>query len=283
MTNKKFSITPDQIESELQKIINNSPKHGTSVLKQIFNCIDLTSLHTHDQISGIEALVSKVNRFSDHFNMPNVAAICVYPAMVGAVKNSLKTDDINIAAVSAGFPSSQTFLSIKLAESEICLNKGADELDIVLSVGKFLSGDLEFCSNEISIVKQSIDPAHLKVILETGLLPDAESIYNASTLALHSGADFIKTSTGKEKVSATPEAVYVMCRALKDFYEETGEMRGLKPAGGISDSDTAYQYYSIVKEVLGDKWLNNTYFRLGASSLANSILSDITETGVSYF
>lgn len=258
----------NQIKSELGqlKTIDN--------LKTILNLIDLTSLNVDDTEESITNMVNKVNDFNKHYAMNNVAAICVYPAMVSTVKKNLK-EDIRIASVAAGFPSSQTFLSVKLAECELAINKGADEIDIVISLGKFNSGDIKYCATEIRMIKQVLGDSHLKVILESGLIENLQDVYTASVLSLQNGADFIKTSTGKTKTSATPQAAYTMCLAIKDYYNETGVMAGLKPAGGISTSEDALVYFSIVKQVLGLEWLNNNLFRFGASSLANNVLNDI--------
>lgn len=247
------------------------------VLIQLLNCVDLTSLNCNDTEEKIAEMTEKVNNFEEEFpDYKNVAAICVYPALVTTVLDNLELEDVNIAAVGAGFPASQTFLSIKAAECEMSVEKGADEVDIVISVGKFLEEDYQTVSDEIYTIRRAIGDAGLKVILETGELKTPDNIYIASVLAMESGADFIKTSTGKTAVSATPEAVYVMCKAIKDFKERTGEYVGLKPAGGISVTDDALLYYTIVKDVLGEDWLlTNELFRLGASRLANALLTDI--------
>lgn len=248
------------------------------VLKRIFNLIDLTSLNTTDYDNKINAMVEKVNLFANHYpDSPNVAAICVYPNFVSTVKKHLRVKDVKIAAVSAGFPSSQTFLAVKLAETNLAVEKGADDIDIVMSVGKFLNKEYQEVANEISLIKSVCKQAHLKVILETGAMPNEETIYNASMLSMEAGADFIKTSTGKQEPAATYEAVYVMVNAIKDYYEKTGKMVGIKPAGGIVTVKQALVYYAIVKNILGEKWLNNHYFRIGASRLANNILTRINE------
>lgn len=248
------------------------------VLKKIFSFIDLTSLNTLDNDNKIKTMVEKVNLFSDQYpDCPNVAAICVYPNFVSTVKKELQTKDIKIAAVSAGFPSSQTFLAIKIAETNLAVEKGANDIDIVMSVGKFLNKEYQEVADEISLIKSVCGKAHLKVILETGVLPNEETIYNASILSMEAGADFIKTSTGKQEPAATYEAVYVMANAIKDYYEKTGKMVGIKPAGGIVTVKQALIYYAIVKNILGEKWLNNLYFRIGASRLANNLLTRMNE------
>lgn len=281
---ENFNLTTQEIENNIKTAVEKVDIKDKETLKTIFSLIDLTSLNTSDHDAKIISMVEKVNGFKDKYqDMPNVAAICVYPPFVETVKTALNVENVSIASVSGGFPSSQTYLSVKLAECEIAANKGADELDIVLSLGKFLFGDIAYCSNEIAIIKQAIGNVHLKVILESGLMETPEEVYQASMLAIKAGADFIKTSTGKDKKSADPVSVYTMCQAIKNHYEETGKMIGIKPAGGISTPEDAIIYYAIVKDVLGDKWLNNQYFRIGASRLANHLLSSIYESEISYF
>lgn len=215
--------------------------------------------------------------------MPNVGAICIYPSLINEVSKNLKAKDVKIATVTAGFPHAQTFIDIKLSESQMAVEQGADEVDIVMSVGRFLEEDYETVYNEIAQVKEAIGDAHLKVILETGALPTYSSIRLASLIAMEAGADFVKTSTGKINIGATPQAVYVMAQAVKDYYARTERMVGIKPAGGVVTTNDALTYYGIMKSVLGEEWLNNTYFRLGASRLANNLLSDIKEEPVEFF
>jgi deoxyribose-phosphate aldolase len=195
--------------------------------------------------------------------------------MVEHVKAALKVEGVNIASVAAGFPASQTFISIKAAETELAVAKGADEIDIVISLGEFLAGDYEKVAKEIRIIKDSMKDAHLKVIIESGLMPDLNAVYKASVIAMNSGADFIKTSTGKEDPAATIEAVYVMAKSIKEHYEKTGVKIGLKPAGGISTSEDVFRYYAVVKSILGEAWLNNKWFRIGASRLANDLIQEV--------
>ena len=216
-------------------------------------------------------------------DLDNVAAICVYPNMAEIVSDTLEADHVNIACVSGGFPSSQTFTEIKVAETAMALHAGANEIDIVISVGKFLSGDYEGMCDEIEELKDVCGDKHLKVILETGALATASNIKKASILSMYSGADFIKTSTGKENPAATPEAALVMCKAIKEYYLETGRKVGFKPAGGINTVHDALVYYTIVKEVLGKEWLTNELFRLGTSRMANLLLSDIVGEEVKFF
>ena len=226
----------------------------------------------------------KVNEFDNEFpDMKNVAAICVYPNFADIVKNTLQVDDINIACVSGGFPSSQTFIEVKVAETALAIADGADEIDIVISIGKFLSGDYETMCEEIQELKEVCKERHLKVILETGALKTASNIKKASILSMYAGADFIKTSTGKQQPAATPEAAYVMCEAIKEYYQKTGNKVGFKPAGGINTVHDAIIYYTIVKEILGEEWLNNRLFRLGTSRLANLLLSDIKGEEIKFF
>ena len=259
---------------------NNTPE----VKKFLFHCIDLTTLKCTDSEESVMKFTEKVNDFVDKYpDLSNVAAICVYPNMAEIVNDTLEADNVNIACVSGGFPSSQTFIEVKVAETAMAIHSGADEIDIVISVGKFLTGDYEGMCDEIEEIKHSCRDAHLKVILETGALKTASNIKKASILAIYSGADFIKTSTGKMEPAATLEAAYVMCQAIKEYYDKTGTMIGFKPAGGISTTEDAVKYYCIVAEVLGEKWLDKKYFRLGASRLANNLLSSIAGSPVKFF
>ena len=207
----------------------------------------------------------------------------MYPNFAAIVKNTLEVDGVNIACVSGGFPSSQTFIEVKVAETALAIVDGADEIDIVISIGKFLSGDYEGMCEEIQELKEVCKEHHLKVILETGALKSASNIKKASILSMYSGADFIKTSTGKQQPAATPEAAYVMCEAIKEYYQKTGNKIGFKPAGGINTVNDAIIYYTIVKELLGEEWLDNQLFRLGTSRLANLLLSDIKGEEIKFF
>ena len=251
---------------------NNTPE----VKKFLFNCIDLTTLKCTDSEESVMKFTERVNAFDDeHPDLKNVAAICVYPNMAEIVHDTLEADRVKIACVSGGFP--------KIAETAMALHAGADEIDIVISVGKFLSGDYEGMCDEIQELKDVCGDKHLKVILETGALGTATNIKKASILAMYSGADFIKTSTGKEKPAATPEAAYVMCQAIKEYFLETGRKIGFKPAGGINTVEDAINYYTIVKELLGKEWLTNELFRIGTSRLANLLLSDILGEETKFF
>lgn len=254
------------------------------LLMTILNMIDLTSLNTTDNRSHILHFTGKVNSFSGRYsNIPNVAAICVYPNFVSVVKEKLTAKNVKVAAVAGAFPSSQTFRSIKVSECKMAVEAGADEIDIVISVGAFLGNDFALVADEIREIKGAIGGKQLKVIVESGLLGDYENIFKASMIAMDAGADFIKTSTGKTTVSATPEAAFVMCRAISDFYSETGIRVGFKAAGGIVNPVEAINYYQIVNHCLGNEWLNNNLFRIGASRLANNILSDISGCRIDHF
>ena len=261
------------------------PENNTEEVKKfLFNCIDLTTLNTTDSDESVMRFTEKVNRFDDEFpDLKNVAAICVYPNFAQVVKDTLEVEGINIACVSGGFPSSQTFTEVKIAETAMALADGADEIDIVIPVGAFLSGDYETMCEEIMELKETCKEHHLKVILETGALKTASNIKKASILSMYSGADFIKTSTGKQQPAATPEAAYVMCQAIKEYYEQTGNKVGFKPAGGINTVNDALIYYTIVKEVLGKERLSNELFRLGTSRLANLLLSEIKGEELKFF
>ena len=277
----ELSVNPDEVKQHLQKsaagIASGSNKE---LLKQIFGLIDLTTLSEQDNSVNVSQLCNKVNLQSEEFPaIPSVAAICVYPEMVAVVKEKLDNPLISIASVGGGFPASQTFTNIKVMEIEQAIEQGAEEIDIVMPVGKFLMEDLEYVDYEIQIIKQRVGPVHLKVILETGSLKDLSLIRKASLLTIGAGADFIKTSTGKISPGATPEAMVVMCCAIKDYYNRTGKKIGIKPAGGISDTQTALLYFHIVKEILGEEWLNSERFRIGASRLANRILGEYFDQG----
>lgn len=280
------ALKDDEVAAATAKLIEKHLEENNTkeVKKFLFHCIDLTTLKCTDSEPSVMQFTQRVNDFVDKYpDLDNVAAICVYPNMAEIVNDTLEADNVNIACVSGGFPSSQTFIEVKVAETSLALHAGADEIDIVISVGKFLSGDYEGMCDEIEELKDVCGEKHLKVILETGALATAENIKKASILSMYSGADFIKTSTGKEKPAATPEAAYVMCQAIKEYFLETGRKVGFKPAGGINTVEDALTYYTIVKEVLGKEWLNNELFRLGTSRLANLLLSDITSEETKFF
>lgn len=254
------------------------------VKKFLMGSIELTTLKTTDSDTSIMAFTEKVNKFDDEYpDLPHVATICVYPCFAAAVANTLRVEGVEIACVSGSFPSSQACIEVKTIETALAIKDGATEIDMVLSVGKFLDGDYETICEEISEMKATCGDCAMKVILETGDLRNAKDIKTASILAMYSGADYIKTSTGKEKVSATPEAAYIMCQAIKEYYEETGIQIGFKPAGGLNTVEDAVKYYTIVKEVLGDKWLTNKWLRLGTSRLANLLLSAVEGQEIKFF
>lgn len=279
-------LNDEEVKAQTALLINKHLAENCTpeVKKFLFHCIDLTTLKCTDSDESVMKFTSRVNDFVDKYpDLDNVAAICVYPNMAEIVNDTLEADHVNIACVSGGFPSSQTFTEVKVAETAMALHTGADEIDIVISVGKFLSGDYEGMCDEIEELKEVCGMHHLKVILETGALSSASNIKKASILSMYSGADFIKTSTGKEPVSATPEAAYVMCQAIKEYHELTGRKVGFKPAGGINTVKDALTYYTIVKEVLGEEWLTNELFRLGTSRLANLLLSDIVGEETKFF
>ena len=258
--------------------------NNEEVKKFLFNCIDLTTLNSTDSDESVMHFTEKVNLFDTEYpDLKNVAAICVYPNFAEVVKDTLEVDGVKIACVSAGFPSPQTFIEVKIAETAMAIMEGADEIDIVISIGKFLSGDYETMCEEIQELKDVCKENHLKVILETGELKSASNIKKASILSMYAGADFIKTSTGKQQPAATVEAAYVMCQAIKEYHEHTGRKIGFKPAGGINTVNDALAYYTIVKEVLGKEWLTNELFRLGTSRLANLLLSEIKGEEIKFF
>lgn len=275
-----------EVAAQVAKIMTEKVPANDSldVKKFLFNCIDLTTLKSEDSDESVMKFTQKVNQFDElHPDLKNVAAICVYPNFAEIVKDTLEVEDMKIACVSGGFPSSQTFIEVKVAETAMAIMEGADEIDIVISVGKFLSGNYEEMCDEIQELKETCKDHHLKVILETGALKTASNIKKASILSMYAGADFIKTSTGKQQPAATPEAAYVMCQAIKEYYKETGIKIGFKPAGGINTVNDALVYYTIVKEILGEEWLNNSLFRLGTSRLANLLLSDILGQETKFF
>ena len=290
----KYGYTPDQeaMSRALELIAANLENVASEqVYKDCFSMMDLTTLKTDDTPASVTKLVNKVNSFSEAYpEWPLPASICVYPNFAAVVDQARKCD-VNITVVSACFPSSQSFLEVKLREVELAVEQGADEVDIVLALNAFLAGDYEAAAEEIRQVRKTIDTVaekqgrhvHLKVILETGLLRTPEAIANASFLAMEAGADFIKTSTGKVDVNATPASAYVMCECIAKFYAATGKKIGFKPAGGISSAADALCYYSIVSTILGKEWLNKDLFRFGVSRVANNILSAVEQKTVSFF
>lgn len=284
----RSAVTVDDafVTAEVKRILDENLEKNSNeeVYKFLFNCIDLTTLQATDSPRSVADFTEKVNQFeTEHPEMPNVAAICVYPNFAQVVRAVLEVSDVEIACVSGGFPSSQTFPEVKVAETALAVDGGADEIDIVLNVGNYLDGDYQEVCDEIAELKEACREARLKVILETGALKTAENIRNASILSMYSGADFIKTSTGKEYPGASHFAAYVMMHAIKEYYEQTGRMVGFKPAGGVRTPQDAVGYYCLAKEILGEKWLTNEYFRIGASGLANNLLTAIFGTETKFF
>lgn len=289
----KYGYAPDKdaIDKNLQMISSRLEEVATpEVLKSCFSMMDLTTLRTNDTAEGVEKLVRKVNAYrKDYPDYPLPASVCVYPNFAKVVSTVRDTPELHTTCVSACFPSSQSFLPVKLLECELAVKDGADEIDIVLPLSTFLAGDYDAVRTELRAIRETVDKAGagrkitLKVILETGLLVSPDLIADASFLAMEEGADFIKTSTGKVEVNATPMAAYVMCECIKAFFEKTGKKVGFKPAGGVSTAREAVCYYTIVNSILGRDWLNKDLFRFGVSRLANNLLSAIEKKTVSIF
>ena len=280
------SIDDAEVAAKVAEIIEkNVPENDTlDVKKFLMGSIELTTLKTTDSEESVLRFTERVNAFDNEYpDLPPVATICVYPCFASIVSQSLEVEGVEVACVSGSFPSSQALIEVKVAETALAIKDGATEIDIVMSVGKFLSEDYESICDEISELKAICGEHKMKVILETSLLGNASNIKKASILAMYSGADYIKTSTGKEKSVATPEAAYVMCEAIKEYYDKTGIQIGFKPAGGLNTVHDALVYYTIVKEVLGEKWLTNQWFRLGTSRLANLLLSEIVGEETKFF
>ena len=280
------NIDDEEVRMAVKKIITEKVHENDTleVKKFLFGSIELTSLKTTDSEESILAFTERVNQFDATYPaLPHVATICVYPCFAKTVSESLEVDGVEIACVSGSFPSSQALIEVKVAETALAVKDGATEIDIVMPVGKFLSGDYEGVCDDINELKETCGEVAMKVILETGALKTATNIKKASILAMYAGADYIKTSTGKMEPAATPEAAYVMCQAIKEYHEETGIQIGFKPAGGINSVMDAMIYYTIVKEVLGEKWLTTKWFRLGTSRLANMLLSEILGEETKFF
>lgn len=286
---RKYNTNLDDaaVREAVRKIIAEKvPKNDTmDVKKFLFGSIELTTLKTTDSDTSVLAFTERVNDFDNEYpDLPHVATICVYPCFAKTVSESLEVDGVEIACVSGSFPSSQARIEVKVAETALAVADGATEIDIVLPVGKFLSGDYEGVCDDIAEMKAACgESVPMKVILETGALKTASNIKKASILSMYAGADYIKTSTGKMEPAATPEAAYVMCQAIKEYYDETGIQIGFKPAGGINSVMDAIIYYTIVKEVLGEKWLTNKWLRLGTSRLANMLLSELKGEQIKFF
>lgn len=282
----KTDLNDADVREAVKKIIaERVPENDTMEVKRfLMGSIELTTLKTTDSDESVMAFTEKVNQFDEVYgDLPHVATICVYPCFAKTVSETLEVDGVEIACVSGSFPSSQALIEVKVAETALAVKDGATEIDIVMPVGKFLSGDYEGVCDDINEMKQACGDKAMKVILETGCLKTAENIKKASILSMYAGADYIKTSTGKLEPAATPEAAYVMCQAIKEYYDETGIQIGFKPAGGINSVMDALTYYTIVKEILGEKWLTNKWFRLGTSRLANMLLSELTGEETKFF
>ena len=281
-----LEISDEEVKEAGKKIIAEKvPQNDTPEVKRfMFGSIELTTLTTQDSAESVLQLVEKVNKFANEYpQMPHVATVVTYPRFTKLVSESLEVEGVIPTCVSGAFPSSQALIEVKTVETGLAIRDGAENVDIVMHVGEFLSGDYETVCDEIQQQKETCGEVPMKVILETGDLGSCANIKKASLLAMYSGADYIKTSTGKEKISATPEAAYVMCQAIKEYYDETGVMVGFKPAGGINSVMDALIYYTIVKELLGEKWLTNELFRLGTSRLANLLLSELTGVETKFF
>ena len=285
---KKYNldITDEEVSEAVKKIIAEKvPENDTiEVKKFLMGSVELTTLKTTDSDTSVMAFTEKVNQFDEAYpTLPHVATICVYPRFARTVAETLEVDGVEIACVSGSFPSSQSLIEIKTVETSLAIKDGATEIDIVQPVGSFLEGDYDTVVDEIQQQKEACGDHDMKVILETGCLKTAKNIKIASILAMYAGADYIKTSTGKLEPAATPEAAYVMCQAIKEYYEQTGIQIGFKPAGGLNSVMDALIYYTIVKEVLGEKWLTNKYLRLGTARLANLLLSEVLCEEVKFF
>ena len=281
-----LEVSDQEVQEAVKEIIatkvhqNDTPE----VKKFLMGSVELTTLKTTDSDESVLAFTERVNQFEEAYpDLPHVATICVYPRFAKIVSETLEVDGVEIACVSGSFPSSQALIEVKTVETSLAVKDGATEIEMVLSVGAFLSGDYETVCDEIRQMKDACGDKKMKVILETGCLKTAANIKTASLLAMYSGADYIKTSTGKEAISATPEAAYVMCQAIKEYYNETGIQIGFKPAGGLNSVMDALTYYTIVKEVLGEKWLTNQWFRMGTSRLANLLLSEVIGKETKFF
>lgn len=285
LADSKVLENDEVVAAEVKKIVDEAGKYASpEVYQLLFSSIDLTTLSTEDSVKSVSKFTQRVNDFdNDYPQFKNVAAICVYSNFAEVVKTNLDVEGVDIAVVAGCFPSSQTFDAVKIADVALAVEGGANEVDIVFNIGRFLDGNYEDLCDEIIELKHTARNAKLKVIIESGLLKTAENIKKASILSMWSGADFIKTSTGKIYPGASLEAAYVMCQCIKEYYDLTGRKVGFKASGGVRTSEDALNYYAIVKEVLGDEWLNQDLFRIGASSLANNLLASMTGEEVNYF
>jgi deoxyribose-phosphate aldolase len=281
-----LNVSDEEVKAAVQKLIAEKVHENDTleVKKFLMGSVELTTLKTTDSETSVMAITEKVNQFDEAYPaLPHVATICVYPKFAKVVSDTLEVDGVEIACVSGSFPSSQSLIEVKTIETQLAIKDGATEIDIVMNVGPFLEGDYETVVDEIQQQKEACGEHDMKVILETGCLKTATNIKTASILSMYAGADYIKTSTGKERPAATPEAAYVMCQAIKEYYDQTGIQIGFKPAGGLNTVMDALIYYTIVKEVLGEKWLTNKWLRLGTSRLANMLLSEVIGEEVKFF
>ena len=279
-------VSDEEVRDAVRKIIAEKVHENDNleVKKFLMGSVELTTLKTTDSEDSVLAFTERVNQFAEQYpELPHVATICVYPCFAKTVSETLEVDGVEIACVSGSFPSSQALIEVKVAETALAIKDGATEIDIVMPVGKFLSGNYEEVADEISELKNVCGEKKMKVILETGCLKTAANIKKASILSMYAGADYIKTSTGKLEPAATPEAAYVMCQAIKEYYDKTGIQIGFKPAGGLNTVMDAITMYTIVKEVLGEKWLTNQWFRMGTSRLANLLLSEVVGHETKFF
>lgn len=284
----RSKVTTDDaaVAADVEKILAEhlDENRTKDVYKLLFNTIDLTTLKTTDSPASVARFTERVNAFEEEYpELLPVAGICVYPNFAPVVRTVLDVSGVDVVCVSGAFPSSQSFTEVKIAETALAVEGGADEIDIVLNVGNFLDGDYQEVCDEFTEQKHACRDARLKIILETGALGTAKNIRDAAILAVNCEADFIKTSTGKEYPGASLEAAYVMCKVIKEYFEQTGRMVGFKAAGGVATTEDAVKYYTLVKEILGEEWLNKDRFRLGASRLANNLLSDIIDKQVKFF
>ena len=277
--------TVEQVNAEVEKMRQLAQKnYNTDVYKFCYSSIDLTTLSCNDSAESVTAFARRCAEFyQDYPHIPTVASICVYPPFVETVGLAVDGTPMRITSVAGGFPSSQTFLEVKMLEVAMAIENGADEIDIVINVGKILSGAYDEAANEVEVLRAESEGAVLKTILETGALKTPDLIRKASLLSMEAGSDFIKTSTGKIDVAATPEAAVVMCHAIKDYYDKTGRKVGFKAAGGVRTAEDAALYYTIVEEILGKEWITTDLFRIGASSAANNILSSIEGQPIKYY
>ena len=285
---KKYNldITDEEVKEAVKKLIAEKvPENDTPEVKKfLMGSVELTTLKTTDSETSVMAFTEKVNQFEEAYpTLPHVATICVYPKFAKTVSETLEVEGVEVACVSGSFPSSQSLIEVKTIETQLAIKDGATEIDIVMPVGSFLEGDYETVVDEIQQQKEACGDHDMKVILETGCLKTAKNIKIASILSMYAGADYIKTSTGKLEPAATPEAAYVMCQAIKEYYDQTGIMIGFKPAGGLNSVMDALIYYTITKEILGEQWLTNKLFRMGTSRLANLLLSEVIGEEVKFF